>query len=314
MDPLSDVLSRLRVRSYWSAGFDFGGDWALAIGPYQGIKFYAVLAGDCWIAIDGVPGPVHATAGDCVLLPSGRPFRVARDLAFTPVDPSVSLVGAKDGGMSVHNGGGHFLGIGGEFSLSGELSEELLGVLPPLVHVHREQDREELRWCIERMRRELREPQPGGILVAQQLATLLLVQALRVHLADGPQGVSWLSALADRQMAAALGAMHESPGAPWTVQSLAERAGMSRTSFALRFKETVGTAPLEYLTRWRMRVACDRLERSKEPISAIGQALGYESQSAFSLAFKRVMGCSPGQYGRGRSPSEREATASTSPG
>ena len=301
MDPLSDVLSLLKVQAYWSAGFDFGGDWALAIGPSPGIKFYAVVSGTCWFAVDGVTEPVPVAPGDCLLLPRGRAFRVARDLAFEPIDPLKTFAGVKDGGVTVYKGGGHFFGVGGEFALSGEQAELLLGVLPPIVHIRKEADKATLHWCIERMRQELRDPQPGSFVVAQQLATLLLVQTLRLHLAEGRDGgVGWLFALADRPMAAALRAIHDDPGAPWTVQSLAARAGMSRTTFALRFKETVGAAPLEYLTRWRMTVAGDRLVRSSEPIAAIGQSLGYDSQSAFSLAFKRVMGVSPGHYGRNR--------------
>jgi AraC-like DNA-binding protein len=124
-------------------------------------------------------------------------------------------------------------------------------------------------------------------------------------------GVGWLFALADRQMAAAIGAMHEEPAHHWTLQTLAERAGMSRSSFALKFKATVGVSPMDYLTRWRMLLAADRLANGSEPVSAIALSLGYESESAFSTAFKRTMGRSPRQYGRGQgttppAPSEAE--------
>jgi AraC-like DNA-binding protein len=110
--------------------------------------------------------------------------------------------------------------------------------------------------------------------------------------------VGWLFALADTQMGAAITAMHESPGHRWTLQELGERVGMSRSIFALKFKATVGTSPMEYLTRWRMLLAGDRLTNSSDALSAIAVSLGYESESAFSTAFKRVMGCSPRQYGR----------------
>lgn len=310
MDPLSDVLSLLKVQTYWSGGFDFGGDWSFAFPPFEGIRFYAVISGNGWLAVDGVPEAVPVAPGDCVLLPRGRPFRVARDLAFEPVDPTETYDGRNDGGVTVLNGGGHFFGVGGEFALTGDQADVLLGVLPPLIHVRKEADKAVLHWVIERMRQELRDPQPGGVVVAQQLATLLLVQTLRLHLAEEGRngGVGWLVALADKQMAAAIGAMHDKPGDPWTVQSLAARAGMSRTTFAVKFKEMVGLSPLEYLTRWRMTVACDWLVRSSAPIAEIGEALGYDSQSAFSLAFKRVIGCSPGQY-----PSLRQSNAG-SPG
>jgi AraC-like DNA-binding protein len=132
---------------------------------------------------------------------------------------------------------------------------------------------------------------------------MVLVQALRLHLAEGLKGsVGWLFALADRQMSSAINAMHEDPAHPWTLQKLAEHAGMSRSTFAQKFKETVGTSPVEYLTRWRMLVAGDRLVSTSDPISVIALSLGYESESAFSTAFKRIMGCSPRQYSRDRNP------------
>ena len=176
-------------------------------------------------------------------------------------------------------------------------------MLPPIVHIRKESDKAAMRWSLERMMQELREPQPGGFLVAQHLAHMMLVQALRLHLAEGLRGgVGWLFALADKQMSAAINAMHDDPAHRWTLQELAERAGMSRSTFALKFKETVGESPMEYLTRWRMLLAGDKLANSSDPISVIALSLGYESESAFSTAFKRVMGCSPRQYSRGPNP------------
>jgi AraC-like DNA-binding protein len=123
--------------------------------------------------------------------------------------------------------------------------------------------------------------------------------ALRLHLAERPiGGVGWLFALADKQMGAAISAMHSDPSHHWTLQRLAERAGMSRSSFALKFKATVGASPMEYLTRWRMLLAADRMKNSSEGLCAIAQSLGYESESAFGKAFRRVIGYSPRQYTR----------------
>ena len=207
------------------------------------------------------------------------------------------------------NGGGDFLVVSSRFALDGNHAGILLRMLPPIVHIRKESDRAALRWSVERMMQELREGQPGGFLVIQHLAQMMLVQALRLHLAEGANGgVGWLFALADKQMGAAISAMHADPGHSWTLQALAARAGMSRSTFALKFKETVGKSPMEYLTRWRMQLAGDRLANAGDPVSVIALSLGYESESAFSTAFKRVMGCSPRQYGRGRNP------ASSSPG
>jgi AraC-like DNA-binding protein len=99
-------------------------------------------------------------------------------------------------------------------------------------------------------------------------------------------------------MSIAIASIHNDPCYPWTLESLAERIGLSRSVFALRFREIVGATPMEYLTRWRMLLAADRLKSSSDGISAIANSLGYESESAFGKAFRRVMGCSPRQYAR----------------
>jgi AraC-like DNA-binding protein len=298
MDPLSDVLSLLRLRSYMSASFDAGGDWSLRFGPHEGIKFQAVVSGGCWICVEGVAEPVWAVAGDCLFLPRGRPFRVASDPALTPVD-GATLQAGREGGVNTMNGGGDFFSLGGYFTFANDHASLLLALLPPIVHIRTESDKAELRWCLERLRRELQAPQPGGFLVAQQLASLMLVQALRLHLAAGSiGGVGWLSALADKQMSAAIQAMHAEPARRWSLQSLATCVGMSRTSFALKFRDMVGVSAMTYLGRWRMLLAADRLIKSGESLAAIAQSLGYESESAFSTAFKRVMGVSPRLYGR----------------
>lgn len=309
-DPLSDVLALLKLRSYSSGGFEAGGDWSLEFGRHDGIKCYAAVSGECWLSVEGVAEAVRVRTGDCFLLPKGRPFRITSDLALSPVDAMSVFSAPREGGINVFNGGGDFFSVGGHFALAGEHAAMLVGALPPIVHIRAEADKAALRWCLERMRQELREPRPGGFLVAQQMATMLLVQALRLHLAEGVRGgVGWLFALADKQMAAAITAMHAEPGRRWTLPSLAERAGMSRTSSTLKFKETVGTSPMDYLTRWRMLLAGDRLATSGDPVPAIALSLGYESESAFSTAFKRVMDCSPRQYGRGRASARPPAFA-----
>ncbi len=302
MDPLSDVLSLLRPRTYLAGGFDVGGAWAVRFGLHDGVKCYAVVHGACWLAVEGVAEAVRLKTGDCFILPKGWPFRLASDLSLEPVDALAALqaTGVKGkGGIARLNGGGCCI-VGGYFAFAGNHAEILLGVLPPIVHLQKESDKTALRWSLERMMQELREPQPGGDLVAQQLAQMILVQALRLYLTEGAKdGVGWLFALADNQMSTAIEAIHNDPAHRWTVEELAQRAGMSRSSFALRFKETVGESPMEYLTRWRMLKAGDRLQNSNESIAEIALSLGYESESAFSTAFKRVMGCSPRQYSRG---------------
>jgi AraC-like DNA-binding protein len=301
VDPFSEVLSLLKPRSYSSGGFEVVGDMAIQFPRHQGIKCYAVVSGQCWLSVEGVADPVLLTGGECFLLPRGLPFCLATDLSLTPVDYRVFLSARKNGDPAPScESGGRYV-VGGHFVLSGSHADTLLRSLPPIVHIRKESDKAAMRWSLERMREELRDPQPGGALIAQQLAYVMLVQALRLHLADGAKGgVGWLFALADKQMSAAITCMHDEPGHPWTLQNLAEHVGMSRSIFAQRFKQTVGATPMEYLTRWRMLLAGDRLKNSDDSISVIALSSGYESESAFGKAFRRVMGCSPRQYSRGR--------------
>jgi AraC-like DNA-binding protein len=298
MDPLSDVLALLKPRSYVARGFDVGGDLSIQFPRHEGIKCYAMQSGQMWIVIEDLPNPVLIRAGDCFMLPSGRSFCLTTDLALPPVDYRVLITSRADGNIAVFNGGGSGAVVGGHFALSGN-ARILLDQLPPIVHLRSETDKATLRWSIERMMEELRNPQPGGVLVAQQLAYMMLVQALRLHMAEGLDGgVGWLFALADKQMSAAITAIHADPAHRWTLHGLAETAGMSRSTFALRFKETVGKSPMDYLTHWRMLLAADRLAHTGDSVSAIALSLGYESESAFSTAFKRVMGNSPRRHTR----------------
>ena len=306
MDPLSEVLSLLKLHSYMAGGFDWAGEWSVQFGRHDGIKCYALVAGQCWLAVEGVPDAVRLETGDCFLLPRGLPFRLASDIDLPPIDAERLLATPMSGGIRTWNGGGDCFGVGGHFAFAGSHAQILLEELPPIVHIRSESDKAELRWALERMRQELRYERPGSYLVAQQLATTMLVQALRLHLAEGLSGrAGWLCALVDKPMKAAITSMHDDPARHWTLQHLAERSGMSRSIFALKFKATVGISPMEYLTRWRMLLAGQRLTNSDDPISAVALSLGYESESAFSKAFRRVMGCSPRQYRQGRNSDSR---------
>ena len=303
VDPLSDVLSLLKPHTYVAGGFDLRGHWSIEFDPHTGIKCYAVLSGACWLALDGLEEAVRLETGDCVLLPNGRRFRLTNDLALAPIPFARLHTVEWRGGIATLGGGGEALILGGHFAFAGAHADVLLGAMPPVAHLREESDRTDLRWALERMRRELVEARPGGVLIAQHLAHTVLVQALRLYL-SGSAGrhVGWLFALADPQLAAAIGAMHAEPGTRWTLPALAAKAGMSRSRFAPAFKTTVGTSPLDYLTRWRMLLAGARLADGAQPVSTIAMSLGYDSDSAFSTAFKRVMGRSPREYARSEPP------------
>ena len=144
-------------------------------------------------------------------MPRGLASCLASDLSLKPVD--FHHFSCPEGGWRGSSEGAARYIVGGYFLLSGSHADILLGALPPIVHIRKESDKAAMRWSLERMKEELRDPQPGGSLIAQQLAYMMLIQALRLHLADEAKGgVGWLFALADKQMSAAITSMHDDPG------------------------------------------------------------------------------------------------------
>lgn len=139
---------------------------------------------------------------------------------------------------------------------------------------------------------------PGTSLVAERLAEILLVEAIRAYVdAGGADRVGWIAALADRRIGAALRLMHGDIARPWTASALAAEVGMSRSSFTQRFSARVGRPPLDYLTCWRMVLARRKLSEGRDPIAGIAAEVGYGSPSAFAHAFKRTFGHTPRSSG-----------------
>jgi AraC-like DNA-binding protein len=296
MDPLSDVLSLLKPRSSISAGLDAGGSWSIRFPPPDGIKFNAVLRGSCWLSVN-CGEPLWLEQGDCFLLTRALPFLLASDLNLAPID-SGPIYKVAENCVATVNGRGEFFLIGGRFSFAGRHAALLFESLPPILHVREASSQASvLRWALDHLAAELAERRPGGSLVSEHLAHIMLVQVLRLYLAAQP-GSGWLHAFVDRQIGPVVAAINAAPAHRWTLNELAALAGMSRSTFALRFRQVVGTSPMEYLTRWRMLLAGERLRNSPDKVAAIAASLGYESESAFSTAFKRVMSASPRQYQR----------------
>jgi len=296
VDPLSDVISFLQLRSYHVGGFEAGGHWSVGFEGYEAIKCYAVTAGDCWIRVEGAGDSKRLQTGDCVLLTRGRPFQIASDLALPPEDWRRHFLDAREGAVVKLNKNVGVTVLGSHFQLAGWQAELLLGMLPPLIHLQPKTYGENLLWAFDRLREELTDCRPGGILIARQLACMIFVQVLRLYLGEY-EGQGWLFALSDKYVGAAIAAMHREPSKRWTVAELADEVGMSRSSFAARFGALVGDGPIEYLTRWRMLLAGRSLSRG-ESVSKIAGSLGYESESAFRTAFKRVTGRTPHHHAR----------------
>ena len=156
-------------------------------------------------------------------------------------------------------------------------------------------------------------PQPGGETVATRLADILVVHAVRGWLSANPDDISgWMRALQDGRIGSALEAIHNAPGKEWSLTGLAQLATMSRSSFSARFTELVGTSPIAYLARWRMSVAESRLAEENTVTSELAAELGYQSEAAFSRAFARITGRTPGSVRSERRPASALLPASHS--
>ncbi|GAA3165409.1 AraC family transcriptional regulator [Streptomyces ramulosus] len=293
------MLTLLETRSQLSASLTAGGRWAVRFDAPRGVKFNAVRRGSCLLEVDGAGAPIELAEGDCYLLTRPRAFTLRSDPDASPL-PAGPLFAAAEGGTARAGRGDDVLLIGGRFSFGPRAQEWLLDRLPPVVHLPSGTRRAEtVRWALTEIDRELSHPQPASSLVAEHLAVVMLVHVLRLHLARAPHAVSgWLAGLADPVVATALTALHGDPARPWTVAELARTAAVSRSALAARFKASVGQGPLEYLTRWRIELAARQLREGGTTLAAVARSVGYGSESALSVAFKRVLGTSPGEYRR----------------
>jgi AraC-like DNA-binding protein len=299
MDPLSDVFSILKVQSVLAARLEGAGPWAMRFPAYRHIKFGGIIEGARWLWIEGITEPVKFEAGDFYLLTNGSPYCSASDLDAEVLDGYeifAECLGA-DGIVRYGSGAPRTVGAGGNFIFDDEMSELLLNLLPPLIHIRGNSSHARpLRAALDLIGFETEATRPGATTMAGSLANIVLMNILRAYIVSESRPVGWLGALADMKIGRALGLMHGDVARRWKVEDLASGVGMSRTTFAERFKALVGAPPLDYLIRWRMALARNALKSEKKPLSTIATSIGYESETAFNLAFKRMFGQSPGRY------------------
>lgn len=304
VDPVGEALHRLRVTGLFYCRTLACAPWAVDMPAFGDcVSFHVVTAGECWVSVQvAVEGEsVRLGPGDLALVPHGR----GHQLLSAPGVPSLGQVDllpqeyvTEHYSVLRHDGDGDGARaelVCGVLSVEGPAARQLLALLPGVVHVPAPPVGEPT-WISETlglMAAELERTRPGGEAVTTRLADILVIQAIRTWLGEQDPASGWLGALRDPQIGIAVAAVHREPGRPWTVDALAREAAMSRSAFAARFTEVVGVPAMRYVTSWRMHVADDLL-RGGEGVARVASASGYDSEAAFSRAFTRSMGRSPG--------------------
>jgi len=313
MDALSDVLRAVRLsgafffdvqaRGPWVAETPAGKSVVGAMFPGTGsdhlICYHAILEGTCWCSLEG-EAPIRLEAGDIVLLAQGDTHVLATEVGMRnppnmamyrqPDDgrlPSRISVGAETGSSA------HF--VCGFLACDSRPYNPLLTALPRILRVSDHGSgalgayfRAALAESKGRM---------GGECMLGRISELMFVDVVRRYIESLPEGrMSWLSGLRDPYVGRALTALHEQPGRDWTIEALAQVAALSRSAFAEKFVEFVGQPPMQYLANWRMQLATNYLRNGTENIASVANRVGYDSEAAFSRAFKKALGAPPSEW------------------
>jgi AraC-like DNA-binding protein len=318
MDPISDLFESLHITNVVHARLEATAPWGLfregesandatlhapvaENSPSQLAHFGMVSRGNCWLSVGGITDPLPLTGGDCFLLAPGSTYSL-RDDPHTPARSFCEVAPTRDSNVIQYGGGGAPTTIVSGWFRFGQLSvKPLRRLLPELILIKADQARTlALHTTLQLLASEVSERAPGTDVIVNRLADILFIQCVRAHIVSGSENCKrgWLRAIFDPRIGAALKAMHEKVESPWTVGTLADAAGMSRSAFALRFKELLGETPLEYVTNWRMHKATGLLAEDDKKLFEVAKSVGYESDAAFSKAFKRILGIAPREIRR----------------
>jgi AraC-like DNA-binding protein len=324
MDALSDVLRVLRLTGAVFLHSQFTAPWcALSVSghPASGIFsstdhivfFHFLTEGRCQARLASGGATLELARGDLVMLPNDDTHLLGSDIRLRPVVAEELVLPASPGGLLriEHGGGGEVTRfVCGFLTCDKRLCRPVLDALPRILRVPFG-DGVTAEWLTSLLRlgtRESSRPRPGSDTIVAKLSELLFVEAVRCYVDALPPGESgWFAGLRDRYVGKALALLHEDPGQPWTIARLAGRVGLSRSALAQRFTDLIGQPPMQYLTRWRLTVAAQRLRSEAISLSAVAEQIGYESEAAFNRAFKREFGVPPAAWRRGRRAARADA-------
>lgn len=337
MDALSQILAALSVKSYTATGVR-GGGFSIAYPAYPGMKLLVPRTGKMFFLKNENPTPdftendsEHGTVGSSALSEAKSTFNwiellpgslllMVEPTGFIFTDdpklephPSAQTPYELRGGLAdygIKPGYEENILLAGKMTLDPTAAAQLRAALPPLLILKpNDNEADRLGWMMKMLHEEVESSEPGSSLVTTHLMQLVLIEVIRcwIHSPEAKNHPGIFLALRQPTLFRALSAIHNAPEKPWTVETLARAAGMSRSGFAKLFRESVGETPLAYLTQWRITAACQLLRDTNLSIKEAASRLGFSSPALFTAVFQRIMGMTPTQC---REQQMRELTAS----
>jgi AraC-like DNA-binding protein len=314
VDALSETLRVVRLVGAIFINARFSAPWCyqspsadsaaplLEPGAERVVIFHLITEGECYVELGKAP-PVRLTAGDAALFPQGDAHRMTSQPGLPPATGARldAVLSRRPRHLAYGGGGATTRLVCGYLACDARLARMLLAGLPRLVKVN-VRGSNAGAWLEASVRYalgEARSPRPGGAGVLAKLAEVLFIEVLRLYMNEQGEGqIGWLAGVGDRIVGIALKEMHKNPAHAWTLDALARTAGTSRSVLAERFQTLVGTAPMQYLTQWRMLLAANLLRGSNAQLARIAEDVGYQTDTAFSRAFRREFGAPPAAWRR----------------
>jgi AraC-like DNA-binding protein len=312
MDALSDVLRAIRLTGAFFFDVQACEPWVAETpagrsvvdrmfpGSDHLISYHLMIEGSCWLEIEGET-PLKLSKGDIIVLPHGDTHVLATTIGMRK-SPELSMYrrpteGALPSKISMGTAGGDQARfVCGFLGCDSRPYNPLLTALPRYIHIA-DHASGALGAYFHAALAESKGSRMGGACMLGRISELMFVDVVRRYLETLPADrTNWLSGLRDQYVGRALMALHSNPSRDWTLESLAQEAALSRSAFAERFVQFVGQPPMQYLTNWRMQLATNYLRTANESISAIAGRVGYESEAAFSRAFKKSLGSPPSEW------------------
>lgn len=293
MDVLDDWLRMFDRPKYRLARSVTSGQWGFRLEAGSALAFHLIRRGNAWLRIEG-RAETELSEGDLVVLSDGSAHEVV-DSPQTQAEPVESFARRT---FDLINAGAATEIFCGQFRPDAIRGQIGAAALPPFLHLKAADIAQDpgIAGLSALLTAELDSDRQGNEMLVERLADGLLIYVLRNAAAQAGHGTGWLSAMHDPQLARVFRAIHATPQSDWTVDDMAGEAGLSRAAFARRFTERVGETPLGYLTAWRMTLAARRFEAGKLPLSVVANEVGYQSEAAFSRAFRKYHGVPPGKY------------------